>query len=57
MQCSIPFINGNLGYIGLQSRGKDTGLAIFSVFGSGVKPIAPHCMGSADGSSAECSLA
>ena len=43
------FINGNLGYIGLQPRGKDSGLAIFSVFGSGVKPIAPHCTGSADG--------
>lgn len=43
------FINGNLGYIGLQPRGKDSGLAIFSVFGSGVKPVAPHCTGSADG--------
>lgn len=43
------FINGNSGYIGLQPRDKDSGLAIFSVFGSGVKPIAPHCTGSADG--------
>ncbi|WP_039058407.1 RICIN domain-containing protein [Enterobacter sp. Bisph1] len=43
------FINGNLGYIGLQPRGKNTGLAIFSVFGNGVTPIAAHCTGSADG--------
>jgi len=43
------FINGNSGYIGLQPRDKSSGLAIFSVFGNGVKPIASHCTGSADG--------
>ncbi|KAB2719220.1 DUF3472 domain-containing protein [Brucella intermedia] len=43
------FINGNTGYIGLQPRGANYGLAIFSVFGSGVRPVAPHCTGSADG--------
>jgi len=32
------FINGNAGYIGLQPRDKNSGLAIFSVFGKGVKP-------------------
>ena len=42
-------INGNLGYIGLQPRDKNSGLAIFSVFGSGAKPIAAHCRGGADG--------
>lgn len=43
------FINGNLGYIGLQPRGVNTGLAIFSVFGSGVKAVDANCTGSADG--------
>lgn len=42
------FINGNEGYIGLQPRVQNSGLAVFSVFGSGVKPIAPHCTRSAD---------
>ena len=43
------FINGNSGYIGLQPKSKDSGTAVFSVFGSGVTPVAQNCSGSADG--------
>jgi hypothetical protein len=46
---SFSFINGNRAYIGIQPRGKDKGMAAFSVFGSGVVRKASHCSGNADG--------
>lgn len=49
--------NGSLGYMGLQPRSSNGGLAIFSAFGENIKPIAPHCSGNADGGSgSSCSL-
>jgi hypothetical protein len=46
---TFTFVNGNLGYIGIQPRGKDSGMAAFSVFGSGIVRKASHCSGNADG--------
>lgn len=45
----FKFIDGNGGYIGLQPRGGDTGMAVFSAFGKGAVPVSDNCRGGADG--------
>jgi hypothetical protein len=54
----FKFIDGNGGYIGIQPRGEEKGLAIFSLFGKGGTPVSEHCRGGADGGSGvSCSKA
>jgi hypothetical protein len=43
------FIDGNGGYIGIQPRGGNKGMAVFSIFGDGAVPVAANCHGGADG--------
>ncbi|WP_326745710.1 DUF3472 domain-containing protein [Streptomyces sp. NBC_00121] len=50
------FKSGQVGYIGLQPR-VDSGLAVFSVFGSGTSTTHPNCRTGADGGSGtSCSV-
>lgn len=45
----FKFIDGNGGYIGIQPRGADRGMAVFSTFGNDTVPVAENCRGGADG--------
>jgi hypothetical protein len=45
----FKLVNGNGGYIGIQPRENQQGLAIFSLFGEHTMPASPHCKKGADG--------
>ncbi|WP_328727242.1 DUF3472 domain-containing protein [Streptomyces sp. NBC_00259] len=51
------FKSGQVGYVGLQPRPGNSGLAVFSVFGSGTSTSHPNCRTGADGGSGtSCSV-